>query len=72
MPDFRNIDPKLRYTPAEAAALKGLSIQTIRAALRSGNLPSIREGNRYYVRGSALLNWKRTTRRLPDNPGREW
>jgi excisionase family DNA binding protein len=72
MPDFRNIDPSLKYTPAEAAALKGLSIQTIRAALRSGKLPSIREGTRYYIRGSSLLNWKRANRKSPAGPGREW
>ena len=72
MPDFRKIDPKANYTPAEAAALKGVSLQTIHTALRTGKLPSTREGNRYYVRGSALRNWNRKPRKRPPGPGREW
>jgi excisionase family DNA binding protein len=55
-----------RYTPGEVAKATGLNIETVRRAIRSGELVAGRTGRRghyYYVEVEALEAWlaKRAT-----------
>ena len=48
---------KLTLTPREAARITGLGVSYTYQLLRSGEMPSIKAGKRFFIPKSALLRW---------------
>lgn len=44
-------------TPTEVAALTGYHLETVRDALRQGDLPAIRQRRRWYIKREDALAW---------------
>ena len=51
------IDPAAVYTVASVVLALDVRSETIRRAIRRGELPSVRRGNRAYIAGRDLLDW---------------
>jgi excisionase family DNA binding protein len=47
----------LTLSPREVARVTGLGVASTYALLRSGEMPSIKAGKKYFVPRSALLRW---------------
>lgn len=62
-------------TPKQAAALLGLSRQTVYAALECGDLPGRKVLNKWLIGASLLWRWFNTrpeSRPTPANPNPSW
>lgn len=51
------IDPAAVYTVAAVVLALDVPSATIHRAIRSGELPAVRRGNRAYIAGRDLLGW---------------
>ena len=51
------IDPAAVYTVATVVLALDVPSATIRRAIRCGELPAVRRGNRAYIAGRDLLRW---------------
>jgi excisionase family DNA binding protein len=49
--------PQLTISPQEASKRTGIGLNTLRAHLRSGSLPSVRVGRNYRIRIEVLERW---------------
>lgn len=49
--------PRMAYDRKEAAALYGVSYDTIRKAIAAGHLRAKKVGNRYRISAEALRDW---------------
>jgi excisionase family DNA binding protein len=51
------IDAAAFYTTYSAAELLDLSTETLKKAIKSGELKATKRGRFWFIRGSELLNW---------------
>jgi excisionase family DNA binding protein len=51
------IRDRLTLTPRETVKLTGIGVNHTYALLRSGRMPSIRVGKRFFIPRAALLKW---------------
>ncbi len=58
-----HIDPAAVYTVAAVVLTLDVPSSTVRAAIRRGDLPAVRRGNRTYIGGRDLLGWLTPTPR---------
>lgn len=65
--EHQSLEDRLTLTPVEAAALVGCRAEWIREAVRRGELPARRFGNRIKISRDALEEW---LRRGDDHPMR--
>jgi excisionase family DNA binding protein len=51
------IDPSAGYPVEEVAAIKGVSYATVRSAILRGEIPAVRSGRDWQVRGADVVAW---------------
>jgi len=54
-------DPDPVLSPREVAGQLGVSLETVRRHLRSGELPAAKHGRRYFILRSAVQDFLRPT-----------
>jgi excisionase family DNA binding protein len=53
-----DVDPSATYPIEEVAALKGVPYATVRCAILRGEVPAIRRGRAWLVRGVDVVAWR--------------
>lgn len=60
------VNPSAVYTSYAVAWLLGVTLTTVLAAVRRGELPAVRRGRQTYITGHALLAWLSPTNAISE------
>jgi excisionase family DNA binding protein len=58
--DRSDASQRLTITPRESTRITGIGLNATYALLKSGEMPAIHTGKRYYIPRAALVRWLET------------